>query len=335
VIRRKAASIQALATELLLKMKYREFGKTGLKVSEIGFGCWGIGGNEHGNSYGQTDDKKSIEAIHKAIELGCNFFDTADVYGRGHSESVLGRAIKSKRDHLIIATKVGGDFYQGQGFQTFTPEYIRFALDKSLERLNTDYVDVYQLHNPPLKQLNRHETYEVLRELKQEGKIRAWGVSIFDPLEGIAALKIGQPDSLQVAFNIFSTKPCEQLFPKSVEAGCAIIAREPLANGFLTGKYAPDALFETGDVRKDWPRDYIYARVSAARKVSDIFKPEIQSLTIAALKYALMNRDISVVLPGTKTAAQSIENISASDFRNLNRAELSALTEMQSRGFIS
>src|SRR5258708_5348902 len=111
-------------------MKYRDFGKTGLKVSEVGFGSWAIGGNQHGNSYGTTDDSVSAAAIQQAIESGCNFFDTADVYGRGHSEELLGKALKNRRDRLFIATKVGSDFYQGLGFQTFSPRYIRFALEK-------------------------------------------------------------------------------------------------------------------------------------------------------------------------------------------------------------
>ncbi|HEY9719012.1 MAG TPA: aldo/keto reductase [Trichormus sp.] len=314
-------------------MKYRDFGKTGLKVSEVGFGCWAIGGNEHGNSYGQTDDKASVEAIHKAIDLGCNFFDTADVYGWGHSEELLGKALKNKREHLIIATKVGGDFYQGHGFQTFTADYVRFALEKSLERLKTDYVDVYQLHNPPLKTLNRPETYEVLKELKREGKIRAWGVSIFDPLEGLAAMNVGQPDSLQVVYNVFNTKPAEQLFPLAYERGCAIIAREPLANGFLTGKYLPDSEFESGDIRQKWPRDYIRARVNAAKQLEFLSKSDYAGLSVAALRYILMNEHVSVVIPGIKTAEQANEDLSASDSRALNKEELAALTDLQSKSF--
>ena len=316
-------------------MKYRDFGKTGLKVSEVGFGCWAIGGNEHGNSYGPTDDKASIEAVNKAIELGCNFFDTADVYGWGHSEELLGKAIKGKRDHLIIATKVGGDFYQGAGFQTFTPEYVRFALDKTLERLRTDYVDVYQLHNPPMKLLQKPETYQVLKDLKRDGKIRAWGVSIFDSAEGLTALKIGQPDSLQIVYNIFSTKPGQQLFPQAAELGCAVIAREPLANGFLTGKYQPDCQFESGDIRHKWPRDYILARIQAAKKIESIFKNDIPALAAAALKFVLLNEHVSVVIPGIKTPAQALENLAASDMRSFNRDELTLLTELQNRQFAS
>lgn len=314
-------------------MKYRDFGKTGLKVSEIGFGAWAIGGNEHGNSYGPTEDRISIEAINKAIDLGCNFFDTADVYGWGHSEELLGKALKGRRDHLIIATKVGGDFYQGHGFQTFTDAYVRFALEKSLQRLKTDYLDIYQLHNPPLKLIQQTELYETLKELKKEGKIRAWGVSIFDPIEGLTALKLGQPDSLQVVYNVFNTKPTEDLFPKALECGCAIIAREPLANGFLTGKYLPDSSFEAGDIRQRWPRDYIHARVYAAQQLGFLVNSGLNTLAQAAIKYVLSNDAVAVVIPGIKTPEQAEENLVVSDCRNLSNEELSALCRLQKKNF--
>lgn len=314
-------------------MKYRDFGKTGLKVSEVGFGAWAIGGSEHGNSYGTTDDKVSINALHKAIDLGCNFFDTADVYGWGHSEELLAKAFKSKRDRLVIATKAGSDFYQGIGFQTFTPEYIRFALEKSLLRLKTDYIDVYQLHNPPLRLVSRESTYEVLRSLKQEGKIRAWGISIFDPTEGLTALKVAQPDSLQVAYNIFHSRAADILFPPAYDAGCAIIAREPLANGFLTGKYGDSWRFEPGDIRHTWRQDYIRARVAAQRKLVFLSKAGSRTLAQASLKYVLTHAAVSAVIPGIKTPEQAEENMLSSDMAPLTAEELSKLRELQASSF--
>src|SRR5947209_10943562 len=131
-------------------MKYRVLGKTVLKVSEVGFGAWAIGGNAHGNSYGPTDDKQSLSAIGRALELGCNFFDTADVYGHGHSESLLGAALRDVRDQVFIATKVGGNFYDGDVHMDFTPAHLRFAVERSLERLRTDHIDLLQLHNPSI-----------------------------------------------------------------------------------------------------------------------------------------------------------------------------------------
>lgn len=313
-------------------MNYRDFGKTGIKVSELGFGAWGIGGNEHGNSYGSTDDKVSIEAINKAFDLGCNFFDTADVYGRGHSEELLGKTFKGKRDKVIIATKVGSDFYQGPGFKSFSPDYIRFALEKSLERLRTDYIDVYQLHNPPIKKLNDPSTYQIMQELKREGKIRAWGVSVFDPLEGLAALKTGQPDSLQVAFNLFASRPYELLFNQAQEMGCAIIAREVLSNGFLTGKYTEQCEFETGDIRSSWPRKFINARVLAANNIARVFAGK-RSVLEVSLQFVLDNKQVSVALIGVKTPEQALEDFSIDKTTPLNEDETALLGQLQSANF--
>ncbi|MBI5174253.1 MAG: aldo/keto reductase [Candidatus Melainabacteria bacterium] len=314
-------------------MKYRDFGKTGIKVSEIGFGTWAIGGNSHGMSYGPTDDKASTDAVMKALDLGLNFFDTADVYGWGHAEELLGKCFRGRRDRIILAAKVGADFYQGTGFQTFTPEYIRFALEKSLARLQTDYLDVYQLHNPPLKLLGNEATYATLKELKKEGKIRAWGVSVFTAVEGITAINVGHPDCLQIAYNIFSFRPAEQLFPLAFEKGCAIIAREPLANGFLTGKYKAGKPFRfaAGDMRKSWPDDYIKARIEAAAQLGFLERVG-QSLPQAALRYSLSEASVSTVIVGIKTSEQADENIEAVQ-TGLTETELSKIREMQARGF--
>lgn len=312
-------------------MKYRDFGNSGIKVSEIGFGCWGIGGNSHGNSYGPTDDKVSTDAINKALDLGLNYFDTADVYGFGHAEELLGKTLRGKRDRVILATKVGADFYQGSGFQTFTEEYIRFALEKSLSRLNTDYIDVYQLHNPPLRLLSHKETYQPLENLKREGKIRAWGVSVFSPVEGIAALTAAKPDCLQIAYNIFSFRPEEKLFPLAYERGCALIAREPLANGFLTGKFKKAVKFPAGDVRKAWPPEYVKARIAAASRLA-FLEHEEQTQTQAALRYALSDRAVASVIVGMKTPEQVIENLQAPE-ATLTMQELDKIQELQAARF--
>ena len=314
-------------------MNYRDFGKTGIKVSEIGFGCWAIGGNKYGQSYGPTNDKESIEALNRALDLGLNFFDTADVYGRGHSEELLGKALKGKRDRVVLAAKAGADFYQGAGFQTFTGDYIRFAIEKSLLRLKTDYIDVYQLHNPPLRLLNREDLYDPLIELKKEGKIRAWGVSIFTPVEGITAINVGKPDCLQVTYNIFSFRAEQQLFHKAFETGCAIIAREPLANGFLTGKYETHPQFGAGDFRKNWPIEHIQARSEAARKLNFLDKAEQRSLGQAAIQYALADRAVSTAIVGMKTADQVEENLAAVDKPALTMTELKQINALQTSGF--
>ncbi len=313
-------------------MRYRDFGSSGMKVSEIGFGAWAIGGNAHGNSYGATDDRTSLEAVAAALDLGCNFFDTADVYGYGHSEELLGRAVRAHRDKVVIASKVGADFYRGAKRQDFSPDYVRYALGKTLERLQTDYLDVYQLHNPPLKLIERPETYEVLKQLKKEGKIRAWGISIFDPVEGLTALRVSTPDCLQVVYNIFTQKPADELFPRAQEAGCAVIAREPLANGFLTGKYNTDSRFEGGDIRHDWPRRYIAARAQAAGQLRPLLAGE-QTLAQLALQFVLACQAVSVVIPGMKTAGQARENLGAADMPPLAGRDLQRIRQLYEKSF--
>ncbi|MBZ0186085.1 MAG: aldo/keto reductase [Candidatus Obscuribacterales bacterium] len=314
-------------------MKYRDFGKTGIKVSEVGFGCWAIGGNEHGISYGPTDDKESLLSIETAIDLGCNFFDTADVYGWGKSETLLGQALKGKRERQVIATKVGSDFYQGYGFQTFSAEYVRFALEKSLQRLKTDFIDVYQLHNPPHELIGRDSTYEILRALKKEGKVRAWGLTVASAEEGLTALDTTLTDCLQVPFNMFASEAAEALFQRAAVKVCAIIAREPLANGFLSDKNHINATFASGDIRQSWPREFITARVKAAGALAFLALPDKRTLAQAAIQWTLIQPEVSVVIAGVKTPAQAKENFTAADSRALTEEELASIANLQQNSF--
>ncbi len=205
-------------------MKYRVLGKTGIKVSEVGFGAWAIGGNAHGNSYGPTDDKTSLDAVKKALDVGCNFFDTADVYGHGHSEELLGKALEGRRDDVVIATKVGGDFYHGAPRMNFAPEYLLFALQRSLERLQTDHIDLYQLHTPPVQLVKNPSVFRVLEDIKKTGKILHYGISIHDPAAGILAMKTGHPSTIQVVYNILRQEAKNELFGAARENKVAIIA---------------------------------------------------------------------------------------------------------------
>src|SRR5213076_1251300 len=205
-------------------VRRRVLGRTGLAVSPVGFGAWAIGGNRFGNSYGPTDDAESLRAVRRAYDLGCNFFDTADVYGHGHSEQLLGEALAGIRQRVLVATKVGGNFYNrgvnplllgriaeavgrpGRRLAAglplpvthdadFSPEYVRFAVEQSLRRLATDYIDLLQLHNPALSLIADPDTYLVLEDLKREGKIRFYGVSVHPPEEGPPTLEVTRPDT--------------------------------------------------------------------------------------------------------------------------------------------
>lgn len=320
-------------------MKRRVLGRTGLAVGAIGFGAWGIGGNAFGNSYGSTDDAESRRAVRRAYELGCNFFDTADVYGHGHSEEVLGEALRSIRQDVIIATKVGGNFYNrdvnplvagriaealGQPLErvppdaplpvthdaNFSPSYVRFAVEQSLRRLGTDYIDLLQLHNPALGLIADPETYQALEDLKQEGKIRFYGVSVHPPEEGIAAVEVTRPDTVQIVYNVVRREAEDRFFGVARAANVGVIAREPLANGLLAGKYRPDSTWEKGDIRARMPPAYVAQVVALGERMKELARQAGVTPAQLALRFVLDNQAVSVVIVGMKTVAQAEDNLS-------------------------
>jgi aryl-alcohol dehydrogenase-like predicted oxidoreductase len=313
-------------------MKYRVLGKTGLKVSEVGFGAWAIGGNAHGNSYGPTDDKLSLAAIRRALELGCNFFDTADVYGHGHSEKLLGQALTGHRSEVIIATKVGGDFYHGTPRMNFNSDYLEFALGKSCERLGSDYIDLYQLHNPPIQLIRDGKIFKTLEKLKASGKIRHYGISIHDPQEGLLAMKNGEIGAVQVVFNILRQEAKNQLFREATRNIVGIIAREPLANGFLAGKLRAESTFPIGDIRHNFPTDYI-SQLTIATDSLRFLESNSRSLAQAALRFVLDHKDISSVIPGAKTSEQVSEDLASSEAPALTGEELLRIKFLRDQGF--
>jgi aryl-alcohol dehydrogenase-like predicted oxidoreductase len=313
-------------------MRYRILGKTALKVSEVGFGGWQIGGNAYGNSYGPTDDKQSLAAIDRALELGCNFFDTADVYGHGHSEELLGQGLRGHRAEVIIATKVGGDFYHGSPRMNFNSDYLEFALGKSCERLGSDYIDLYQLHNPPIQLVKDGRVFKTLAKFKASGKIRQYGISIHDPQEGILAMRDEELGSVQVAFNIMRQEAKNQLFREATKNNVGIIAREPLANGFLAGKLKPESSFLEGDIRHNFPRDYISQLMLAADKLR-FLESNNRTLAQAALRFVLDHRDVSTVIPGTKTREQVDEDFTSSESPSLTGEELLRIKFLRDQGF--
>jgi aryl-alcohol dehydrogenase-like predicted oxidoreductase len=297
-------------------------------VSEVGFGAWAIGGNKHGHSYGPTDNAASLRAITRALDMGCTFFDTADIYGHGLSEKLLGQALQNRRSECVLATKVGNDFYHGPVRKNFDPDYIRSALEQSLTRLRTDYIDVYQLHNPPLMMLQRGEHYAVLDELKQAGKIRHYGVSVHDAYEGTMAIHTGKPDVIQVVYNVLRPDAREELFALAQEEEIGLIIREPLASGILTGKYATDTTFPEGDIRATWPQEYLLMQVQVAEKLRFLVTAGKRTLAQAALRFILDELAVSVVIPGIKTTAQAEENLASSDVLPLSEADRHAISEV-------
>lgn len=318
-------------------MRYRSFGKTGFQVSEIGFGGWGIGGNAFGDSYGATDDAESLAALNRAYELGCNYFDTADVYGHGHSETLIGQALKGwQRDNVFIATAGGQDFSaeamakSGGVKPNFSAIHIRQAVHASLQRLGVEAIDLYQLHTPPLELIQHAQVFDGLRELKQAGKIRFYGVVIHDPQEGVQAIRLGQVDAVQAIYNLFDTRIEKPLLPLCVDTQTALVAREPLARGFLSGGLVEGRVFEPGDNRSVWPKPLVNKRIQAANRFKASLPEGYTSLSQLAIAFPLSCSEVSTVVVGCKTKTQVDENFATADLPPLSSGQVAAIREAQS-----
>lgn len=309
-------------------MKYRELGRTGLKVSEVGFGCWAIGGT----SYGPTKDEESLEALEVAFKHGVNFYDTADTYGHGHSEKLIAQFLKNKsREKVIIATKAGWDFYQGGSRKNFDPNYLRFACEASLKRLAIDAIDLYQLHNPSLELIERGEIVGVLEGLKKKGSIRFIGISVHTENEALAALKDKRVDSLQILFNLLDQRMAAHVFEEAKKNHIGIVVREPLACGILTGKYRPEHIFAKDDHRRRYTREKIELDLKKLERIKTILTTNRLSLTRAALEYVLEFDAVSSVIPGAKNKTQILENMLASENPSLRIEEASHLRDLYQR----
>ncbi len=296
-------------------MNTRRLGKTGLRVSQLGFGGWAVGGNAFGNSYGDTDDAVSRAAIQKALELGVTLFDTADVYGHGHSEALLGEAFSEwPGPPPVVVTKAGINFYRRDGTleQDWTPLALAHAVQQSLLRLRREALDVFLLMNPPVEELDRWKVWDTLDALKRSGKLRFFGVSVADPADGVWLLQNRLPvDVLEVGYSVFYQGARAALLPLAQKRGVGILAREPLANGFLSGKYGRDASFGDGDIRAALPQEYLSAMAETAGRLDFLRRGGLRTSAQAALRFVLDDPDVSSVVAGAKTPAQVQENAGA------------------------
>jgi len=290
-------------------MHYRTLGRTGLRVSDIGFGAMTIGGE----IFGATDDQESLRALHRAIDLGMNFIDTADAYGRGHSEELIAEVLKTRRKEVVLATKGGNQFTVRQGLRNFDPDYITSALEASLKRLQIETIDLYQLHNPSQEVMRRGEIFARLDRFKQDGKIRFYGVSLEKTEDGLVAIETGKPDTLQVVYNILHQDPEEQLFSFAQRDNVGIIARVPLERGVLSGRFKSTAEFAQKDWRRGvFPEEGLAQTHAAVERLGFLVKGEVPNLAQAALRFVLSNPIVSTVIPGIRTVQQAETNIAVS-----------------------
>jgi len=297
-------------------MRYRQLGNTELKVSEIGFGAWAIGGGamigETAIGWGKTDDGVSVKAINKAFDAGINFFDTADIYGLGHSEELLGKTLKGNNE-VMIASKVGNVSRNGQFTVDYSKEYIINACEASLKRLKREAIDLYQLHTARTEHLEKKECIDAMEVLKKQGKIRYWGISLntFEPApEADWMIESSHGSGFQLVLNLLNQKALP-LIKKAGAKGYGIIARMPLQFGLLTGKFDKEFYFEKNDHRqKRITADIVSAANAVLSPVWDLCEKYGCTKTQMAMSYVLSHDEVSVVIPGIRTTQHVIENTS-------------------------
>ncbi|EES73610.1 oxidoreductase, aldo/keto reductase family protein [Paenibacillus sp. oral taxon 786 str. D14] len=284
-------------------MKYRRYGTTGKQVSEIGFGAWQLGNKQ---DWAAMEDDEAIRLVHEALDLGVNFFDTAPNYGQGKSEVLLGKALERKRDKAVINTKFG---HSPEGTD-YSASQIRNSVERSLTRLQTDYLDSVLIHNPPFDYLDgKYGHYQVLEDLKAEGKILAYGVSVDSSREMLEALEHSRLGVMEVMFNIFYQETA-QAFQAAKEKDVALIIKVPLDSGWLSGKYDGNSSFS--GVRSRWSPEVIQTRAKLVEQIR-FLEDEQTTMTMAALRFILAYPEVTTVIPGVRSSAQLRENVAASD----------------------
>lgn len=307
-------------------MKYRELGNTGIMISEVSFGTWAIGG-----AWGKTSDAEALRSLEFAMEQGVNFFDTADVYGDGHSEELLAKATKGKEEHIYIATKFcrKGDIFDPN---TYSYETVSRYCEDSLRRLNREAIDLYQIHCPAPEILKDGGVFAVLERLKQEGKIRHYGVSVETVEEGLICLEHPNVKSLQIIFNMFRQKPLEKLIPEAYEKGVGLLVRLPLASGLLTGKFTTGHVFEKDDHRRfnengeafNVGETFAGLGFRKGVELADQLKwigEGRKSMASAALRWILDQKEITCIIPGFKNVQQVEDNLSALETKTFSEEE--------------
>ncbi len=315
-------------------MRSRPFGRTGRDVGEIGFGAWAIGA-----AWGKVDDGESVAALHAALDAGLDFIDTADVYGDGHSERLIARVLNERGgERPFVATKAGRRL-PAQTVEGYSAENLEAWIDRSLRNLDTDCLDLVQLHCPPTDAYYHPEVFERMERLAERGKLRHYGVSVERVEEALKAIEYPGVASVQIIYNMFRLRPAELFFREARRRGVAVIVRVPLASGLLSGKFCPDTRFETDDHRQ-------FNRHGEAFDVGETFAgvpyevglaaveklrplvPEGATMAQLALRWILMDEAVSVVIPGARNVQQALGNTAAADLAALPAATMEAVARI-------
>lgn len=317
-------------------MQYRELGRTGWKVSTISFGAWAIGG-----TWGAVQDSESLAALHRAVDLGVNFFDTADVYGDGRSERLISQLRKQRRETIYIATKAGRRLnpHVAEGYNR---RNLTAFVERSLKNLDTDAIDLLQLHCPPTPVFYMPEVFGVLDDLVAAGKLRHYGVSVEKVEEALKAIEYPNVKTVQIIFNMFRHRPTELFFEQAQKRNIGILARVPLASGMLTGKMKPDSQFSPDDHRafnrdgEAFDKGETFSGVDyniALQAVEELRAvcPEGMSMVQFALRWILMFDAVTCAIPGAKRPSQAEENIAAADMPALSETVMAEVRRIYDR----
>lgn len=310
-------------------MKYRTVGGTGIRVSEIGFGTWGLGGDAAGSiAYGPVDRAEAVAALVAAEQRGINFFDTADLYGAGRSEEVLREAFGGRRSSVVIASKAG--MLDPAGNQDFSARHLRHALEGSLRRLGSDYIDLYQLHSPPAAAITQADgPLATLAEFKSDGKVRAIGVSVRSPEDGLTVARRRLADCIQVNFNLLDQRALDSgLFAECARQGIGLIARTPLCFGFLTGQYRADQAYAASDHRSRWSDAQREKWASGPKLFAKWRSTTSETGAQFALRFCLSFPEVTSTIPGMLTRPHVEENSAASALGPLPAAALAEINSL-------
>ena len=323
-------------------MKFRRLAKSDVKVSEIGFGVWTISAGW----WGDYSDEQAAGLLRRALDLGITFFDTGDTYGNGRGETILARAFGGRRGEVVIGTKFGYDFYsdpdsrrgQRERPQDFSPKFVRFALEQSLKRLETDYVDLYQLHNPRIEAMQRDDLFELLEGLRDEGKIRAYGAALGPAIGGTehgdAAMR-ARPglSSLQIIYNLLEQDPGRRFVPVARELDVSLLVRVPHSSGLLEGKYTAETTFPPSDHRSHRPRSWLIEGLKKLERLAFLHEGRGQTIGQAALKWLLAEPAVASIQPNIYDLEQLEEFAAASDLPDLSEDDLRRVAELFERNF--
>ena len=321
-------------------MKYRRLGGTDIAVSEVGFGVWTVSTGW----WGEVNEERSARLLRQAYERGINYFDTADTYGSGKGETLLADAFGHMRDQVVISTKIGYDFYnhtarrgQQERPQVWSENFLRFALEQSLGRLGTDYVDFLQLHNTKMDAVENDKLFALMEEFKKEGKVRAYGVALGPKIgwleEGVKVMHERQVEGVQMIYNLLEQDPGRDLIQSARETGTSLIVRVPHSSGMLEGKYDENTTFAQNDHRRHRPKEWLTTGLKKVEQLGFLTESGERTLGQAALKFVLASPEVASTLPNIYGEEQIEEFAATSETPDLIEEELSRIAQLIENGF--